>query len=97
MEKDQELKELLREVSSAISESLSAPETVEKLEELQKKGYQLYLVMENNAAGGIRAKGSPIMPIEVTSGEKSEPKNTDEFELSDEDKNFLRTLKIKVD
>lgn len=97
MEKDQELKELLKEVSSAISDSLSAPGTVEKLEELQKKGYQLYLVMENSAAGGIRAKGSPIMPIEVTSGHKPTRKNTDEFDLSDEDKNFLRTLKIKVD
>lgn len=98
MEKDQELKEILKEVSSAISKSLSTPETLERLEQLQKKGYQLYLVMEPTTSE-VRKKGSaPVMPIHVhMNDEQMAPSKTKTFSLSDDDKDFLRTLKIKVD
>ena len=98
MENEQELKEILKEVSSAISKSLSTPETLERLEQLQQKGYQLYLVMEQTSEDMRKTGGSPIMPIQVQPADVAKSKvSSRSFELSEDDKNFLRTLKIKID
>jgi hypothetical protein len=97
VEKDKDLKEILREVSSAISKSLSSPETLEKLEQLHQKGYQLYLVMEPKSDSPRKAGDQPIMPIQVMKSDKKSFVKEEGFALSESDKNFLRTLKIKVD
>jgi hypothetical protein len=96
MDDNPNLGELLKELSNAISRSLSSPETIGKLEKLQQQGYQLYLVMEPSSGEISRQGNSPVMPIQIFH-EGPDSKPTRSFELTAEDKDFLRTLKIKVD
>lgn len=96
MDGDQELRDILKELSNAISRSLSSPEALGRLEKLQQKGYQLYLVLEP-IVGGMRKHGSsPVMPIQIFP-EGAATRKGRSFELSEDDKDFLRTLKIRVD
>lgn len=67
-----------------------------KLERLQQLGYDLYLILEPSDEVARKLTPAPINPVLV---EHQEPhhKKAITFELSEEDKDFLRTLKIKVD
>lgn len=102
MQDNEELRRILKEVSAVISESLSSPATMQKLEYLRDHGYQLYLVMEAPGESNEDLQRGPVMPIKVeskvTKGKASaSSKTTDMFSLSKDDRDFLRTLKIKVD
>lgn len=99
MDKDQEIRDILKEVSSAISRSLSAPESIEKLEFLQQRGFQLFLVLEPINRMQRVPGANPVMPIQVPSpaAAQSLSQSGEGFTLNDQDKDFLRTLKIKVD
>ena len=96
MSVDEQLKALLRELSASISRSLSTPENLLKLERLQHLGYDLYLILEPSDDVARKLTPAPINPVQA---EKPVPQHRRQvsFELSDEDKDFLRTLKIKVD
>jgi len=107
MEDNEQLRKILKQVSSVISESLSSPATMQKLEFLRDHGYQLYLIMESTSGESGQERKGPIMPItvEARSGEKRaegerKPAGrslTDMSSLSKSDRDFLRTLKIRVD
>lgn len=98
MKNKQDLQEILNEVSQAVSKSMAEPEILEKLEILHKRGFRLYLVMESAKGGEGSESELPIIPIQVSARPAREtPKDTSELELSNKDKDFLRTLKIKVD
>lgn len=96
MSVDEELRVFLKELSSAISQCLSTPENLEKLEKLQRSGFDLYLLLETSDDSSPKISPTPILPIQLESV-RSEPKQSARFELTSEDKDFLRTLKIKVD
>lgn len=76
---------------------------MQKLELLKDKGYQLYLIMESADETGVEKTPGPVMPIQVSKesgGRKpsvQRERRTDMFDLSKEDRDFLRTLKIRVD
>ncbi len=100
MNVEEKLKVLLRELSSAISRSLSTPENLARLEVLQKSGYEIFLILEATEENSGKLNPTPIVPLPL----RPEPQKTAAqqkkpflFELSEEDKDFLRTLKIKVD
>jgi hypothetical protein len=100
MNVEEKLKVLLRELSSAISRSLSTPENMARLEALQKSGYEIYLILEASEEMAGKLNPAPIVPLPLRpEAQKPEvqKKNPIQFELSDEDKDFLRTLKIKVE
>lgn len=97
MSVDNQLKVLLRELSSAISRCLSAPENLLKLEKLQKSGYEIYLILEPVDDQARKVSPEPIFPLHPTIVPKTKVGKTTSFDLSEEDKDFLRTLKIKVD
>lgn len=98
MQFDDEFKKILKEVSAAISESLSSPGLVQKLEFLKQKGFQLYLIMESTSESGVEKNLGPVMPIQVAGkGRQKQAKEPGAFSLSQDDKDFLRTLKIRVD
>ena len=97
MKNNQDLQELLNEVSQAVSKSMAEPEILEKLEILHKRGFRLYLVMESGQ-GEAGESELPVLPIQV-SAKPAKPTTAAQpkLQLSGKDKDFLRTLKIKVD
>jgi len=97
MEEDDKLKLLLRELTGAISRCLSAPENLVRLERLQKSGYDLFLILEPSDEEAMRISPTPIMQMAQNQSPKPKQKKITAFQLSEEDKDFLRTLKIKVD
>jgi hypothetical protein len=100
MNVEEKLKVLLRELSSAISRSLSTPENLARIEALQKSGYEIYLILEASEETAGKLNPAPIVPLPLRpEAPKSETqqKKSFQFELSDEDKDFLRTLKIRVE
>lgn len=103
MQDNEQLRQILKEVSAVISESLSSPAVLQKLEFLRDNGYQLYLIMESHGEADMEGREGPVMPIQVGSpvesgGKKrSTARKTDMFALSKSDRDFLRTLKIRVD
>lgn len=96
MDSEQELKALLNELSAEISRSLSTPEMMAKLDKLQQNGYELYLILEPSDEDSRRLTPSPILPLQIGPHSQGKKKVL-AFNLTDEDKDFLRTLKIKVD
>jgi hypothetical protein len=95
---NQDLQELLNEVSQAVSKSMAEPEILEKLEILHKRGFRLYLVMESGKGEETGESELPILPIQVSAKPvESASAKASELQLSKRDKDFLRTLKIKVD
>jgi len=100
MNVDEKLKVLLRELSTAISRSLSSPENMARLEALQKSGYEIYLILEANEGKASKLSPTPILPLPLhpQPEKKSRTKRKAfQFDLSEEDKDFLRTLKIRVE
>lgn len=98
MKNNQDLQELLNEVSQAVSKSMSEPEILEKLEILHKRGFRLYLVMESGKEEDGADSEIPIMPIQVSARPvKTEKPEVKDLHLSKKDRDFLRTLKIKID
>lgn len=96
MSVDDQLRALLRELSASISRSLSSPENLIKLEKLQHLGYDLYLILEPSDEVARKLTPAPIGPMAAESHQVPQ-KRAITFQLSEEDKDFLRTLKIKVD
>ena len=101
MNVDEKLKLLLRELSSAISRSLSTPENLARLEALQQSGYEIYLILEANEEKSNKLSPAPILPLPIQPLPPAKPSQSKrkafQFDLSEEDKDFLRTLKIKVE
>ena len=78
---------------------MSSPEVMAKLEQIQESGYHLYLVLENGSGNPGENSFQPFMPMkskkdimEFELGEDQE-----DMSLSEGDKIFLRTLKIKAE
>ena len=104
MKKDTDLHEILKELSESIGESLSKDEVVDKLEYLQEKGFQLYLIMEPVDGNFTEGHNGPLMPIQVSkkkdklrAAAKFNSDGTKRLAFSKEDRDFLKTLKIKAD
>ena len=98
MDADEELKALLKDLSREISRCLASPENQAKLEKLQQKEYELYLILESSDDSSHKLTPGPILPLQFQPQPQRQPaKRVARFTLSDDDKDFLRTLKIKVD
>lgn len=95
MELDDKLKRLIKELGSAINESLSESDRIsDVMGKIRAAGYDLFLVLEvtvgfNKSSGAERSRRGKSAGVR-----RSE---TQEFHLTSEDANFLRELKISVD
>lgn len=98
MDADEELKGLLKDLSREISRCLASPENQAKLEKLQENKYELYLILESGDESMHKLTPGPILPLQLQpKPQRPPPRRVTRFTLSDDDKDFLRTLKIKVD
>jgi hypothetical protein len=95
LELDDKLKRLMKELGSAINESLSESEQIsDVMGKIRAAGYDLFLVLEvtvgfNKSGAGERPRRGKSSAIR-----KGE---TQEFQLTTQDAEFLRDLKISVD
>jgi VIT1/CCC1 family predicted Fe2+/Mn2+ transporter len=107
VEFDDQLKNLVRRVGEAINESLSASEAFnESINRIREEGYELVLVLEVtvglNKKGLVEAEAAEseagAARIERDGNGRDGPSNnTIHLQINALDKQFLRSLKIKID
>jgi hypothetical protein len=86
VEIDDEAKEIVREIGSAINESVeNSPKVAEAIERLRDAGYEMELTLRLEI--GLR----PNDDDELADGEGSD------LELTDEDVQILQRMKIRID
>lgn len=97
---EEELQQMIQELGNAINASLSDSDRfAAAMADLEQAGYDVYVVLE--ASFGFRRKGeqseveSRDSQIHVTP--QSKPNGQRRVEMSDEDHEFLRALKISAD
>jgi hypothetical protein len=95
LELDDKLKRLIKELGSAINESLSESDRIsDVMGKIRAAGYDLFLVLEVTV--GFNKSGAAERPRRGKSG-ASRKTEMQEFRLTSEDADFLRDLKISVD
>jgi hypothetical protein len=90
---DQHLKQLMKELGDAINESLADSEQIaEVVSRIKEGGYDIFLVLE--ATIGVSKPGEK--PGDKTSMVTTLTSNP-EFNVSEQDLKFLKSLRIKID
>lgn len=93
MELDDRFKQLIKELGSAINESLSDSEKIAGvMGRIRAAGYDLFLVLEVTI--GFNKKAETARPRRTRAASS---RRKAEFELTSEDAEFLRGLKISMD
>jgi hypothetical protein len=95
LELDDKLKRLIKELGSAINESLSESDRIsEVMGKIRAAGYDLFLVLEVTV--GFNKSGTTERSRRGNSASTRKAERQ-EFHLTSEDAEFLRELKISVD
>ena len=93
MELDDNFKRMIDELGQAINESLSESEAIsDVMARIRRSGYDLFLVLEVTI-GFNRKDGPDARPAQQ---DRKETRRT-HFQLTNQDAQFLRALKITVD
>jgi hypothetical protein len=90
---DQQLKQLMKELGEAINESLSDSESIaEVVARIKEGGYDIFLVLEATIGVSKQGEHSTHKPSLVSTLSTSA-----ELKVSDQDRKFLKSLRIKID
>lgn len=93
MELDDKFRELIKELGGAINESLSESDKIaEVMGRIRAAGYDLFLVLEVTI--GFNKHGEPVRTRRKAPGRRT---GKSEFQLTSQDTEFLRDLKISVE
>lgn len=94
MELDENFRRLVKELGYAINESLAESERIsEVLGRIRAAGYDLFLVLEVTVGFNKRGETNLVHRQKFTPSKRGEA----DFHLTNEDAQFLRSLKISVD
>jgi hypothetical protein len=94
LELDENFKDLIKELGSAINKSLSDSESIsEVMERIRGAGYDLFLVLEVTIGFNKRGEANLVHRQKLT----PEQRQDSEFHLTNQDAEFLRELKIAVE
>jgi predicted fused transcriptional regulator/phosphomethylpyrimidine kinase len=94
VELDDNFKKLIKELGSAINESLAESEKIsDVMGRIRAAGYDLFLVLEVTIGFNKRGATNVVHRQKLSPDEHS----VTEFHLTSEDAQFLRELKISVD
>ena len=94
MDLDENFKRLIKELGEAINESLSDSERIaEVMSRIRSAGYDLFLVLEVTIGFNKRGEVNVVHRQKIKSDARPDP----EFNLTTQDTQFLRALKIIVD
>jgi hypothetical protein len=95
LELDDNFKRLVKELGSAINESLSESDRIaEVMGRIRSAGYDLFLVLEVTIGFNKRGEGNLVHRQRLSPEQRKEPP---EFHLTNQDAQFLRALKISVE
>jgi hypothetical protein len=91
---DDKFKRLIKELGDAINDSLSeSSQIAEVMSRIRTAGYDLFLVLEVTIGFNKRGEMNVVHRHEINAEGKEDP----EFQLTSQDTQFLRALKIVVD
>ncbi len=94
MELDENFRKLIKELGSAINDSISESESIaEVMGRIRAAGYDLFLVLEVTIGFNKRGETNLVHRQKLT----SEPRREGEFHITNQDAQFLKALKISVD
>jgi hypothetical protein len=94
LELDDDFKRLIKELGSAINESLSESERIaEVLARIRAAGYDLFLVLEVTIGFNKRGEANLVHRQKLA----AEQHSNGEFHITTQDAQFLRALKISVE
>jgi predicted fused transcriptional regulator/phosphomethylpyrimidine kinase len=94
LELDDDFKKLIKELGTAINESLAESEKIsDVMGRIRSAGYDLFLVLEVTIGFNKRGATNVVHRQKLSADEHS----VVEFHLTSEDAQFLRELKISVD
>jgi hypothetical protein len=94
VELDEDFKKLIKELGNAINESLAESEKIsDVMGRIRAAGYDLFLVLEVTIGFNKRGSTNVVHRQKISSDEKT----STEFQLTSDDAQFLRELKISVD
>ena len=95
MELSDNFKRLIKELGHAINESISESDRIaEIMGRIKAAGYDLFLVLEVTIGFNKRGEKDPVHREKLTGDELGGGR---EFQLTNQDAEFLRALKISVD
>jgi len=97
---DERLKELMRELGNAISEALAGSKRIaDVLEELERAGYDVFLVLEAAVGWNRHAGNDELVEVEEEIEPEIfvEPHTPGKIRWTPQDQIFLKALKIAVD
>jgi len=91
---DDKFKRLINELGHAINESLSESEAIsEVMARIRAAGYDLFLILEVTVGFNKKGESNLVHRHKLDPDEQ----HTTKFELTTQDAQFLRSLKIAVD
>jgi hypothetical protein len=91
---DENFKRLIKELGDAINESLSDSERIaDVMSRIRNAGYDLFLVLEVTIGFNKRGEVNMVRRQKISAEDQGDP----EFNLTTQDTQFLRALKIVVD
>ena len=94
MDLDDNFKRLIKELGNAINESLSDSDKIaEVMGRIRAAGYDLFLVLEVTIGFNKRGEANLVHRQKISAGQRQIP----EFNITNQDAQFLRALKISVD
>ena len=94
MELDAQFKQLVQELGHAINDSLAeSPGIAEVMGRIRAAGYDLFLVLEVTVGFNRHGPAEAGSPEEIPKPASSET----EFQLTNQDTQFLRALRISID
>ena len=94
MELDDTFKRLIKELGSAINESLSdSPKIAEVMDRIRSAGYDLFLILEVTIGFNKRGEANLVHRQKLT----TDPRRIPEFQITNHDAQFLREMKISVE
>lgn len=91
---DEQFKRLVKELGHAINESLAESERIaEVMGRIRAAGYDLFLVLEVTIGFNKRGETNLVHRQKLSADDRREA----EFQLTNQDEQFLRALRISVD
>ncbi len=94
MDLDDNFKHLIKELGAAINKSLSESDRIsEVMDRIRAAGYDLFLVLEVTIGFNKRGEANLVHRQKLI----PEQRHTTEFQLTNQDEEFLRALKISVE
>lgn len=98
MELDENFKRLIKELGDAINESLSDSERIaDVMSRIRGAGYDLFLVLEVTIGFNKRGEVNMVHRQKLSADADADGDSDPEFDLTTQDTQFLRALKIVVD